>query len=103
MRTLFITDPECGDVCDAARDMIQKHIEAGEIEEIEVSEALRRGLDLGNPGGVPFLIHTSEATGEPFGKVFFHHRGDQLELSTAPSLIELTKEAEEQHDEADQG
>ncbi|MBA7599130.1 hypothetical protein ES703_06157 [subsurface metagenome] len=102
MKTYFITDPECGHICDDARLMIQEHIEAGEIEELEVAEALRRGIELSNPQGVPFLIHCSEATGDPFGKVFFHYKGDQLEFSTAPSLIELKKEAEEEHAEADQ-
>lgn len=95
MKTYFITDPECGEVCDLARDMLSKQIEAGEVEELEAADALRRGIELGNPQGVPFLLHQSEATGEPMGKVFFHYKGDQLELSTAPSLIELKQKAGE--------
>jgi hypothetical protein len=70
IKAVLFTDPECIQRCIDARQVVKKYLETGEIEEMDVSEGLKK-FNLGEPGGVPFIGIIAESTGECITQVYF--------------------------------
>ena len=87
MKAILFTDPECGQVCVDAEVAVEKYIEAGDVEKMEIKEGLQQ-FDLGEPEGIPFVGFISESTGKCVNKMYFHDEGGQLIVQPYPSVSE---------------
>lgn len=88
IKAIIFTDPECEKVCSDAIESMQEYIEKGEMEVLEVNEGLRKGYDLGNPEGVPFIGYISELTGRCLTRSFFHDEEGKIVLQRYASEVE---------------
>lgn len=93
LKGFLIVDPECGQPCNDAVEAMKEQIGAEEIEVLEPSEAIRRGIDLGTPDGLPFVCVQSEATGKCLTKMYFHDEEGKLILQPYPTVYEGGQEA----------
>lgn len=69
VKAILFVDPECGRRCDLAREKLKPYLDSGEVEEMEVTEGLKR-FNLGDPVGVPFIGIIAESTGECITQVY---------------------------------
>ena len=105
LKGYLIIDPECGQVCDDAIEAMKDQINAEEVEVVEVAEAQRRGIDIGDPEGVPFICISSERSQKCLTKMYFHDEEGNVVLQHYPSVSEEpveTHQEPEEHGEADQ-
>ena len=69
LKAYLFVDDECGRRCDIAREKLQKYLDTGEVEEMDVREGASR-FNLGEPAGVPFIGIIAESTGECITQVY---------------------------------
>lgn len=106
LKGYLIIDPECGQICDAAIEAMKKQIGAEEVEVLEAAEAQRRGIDIGDPEGVPFICVHSEASQKCLTKMYFHDEEGNVVLQPYPSVSEEPVETHQEpveHGQTDQG
>lgn len=106
LKGYLIIDPECGQVCDDAIEAMKEQIGADEVEVLEVAEAQRRGIDIGNPEGVPFICVHSDASQKCLTRMFFHDEKGEVIIQPYPSVSEQPVETHlesEEHGEAAEG
>jgi len=84
----LIIDPECGKICDDSIEAMKEYIGAEEVEVLEVTEALRRGIDLGNPEGLPVVCVHSEATNKCVTRMYFHDENGNIILQPYPTVYQ---------------
>jgi len=80
IKAIIFTDPECQRLCDDAIESMREYIQKGEMEVMEISEAQRRGYDLGDPEGVPFIGFMSESSKKCLTRSFFHDEDGKVTL-----------------------
>lgn len=88
LKGYLVIDPECGPICADAIEAMRVQIGADEIEVLEVAEAIRRGLDLGEPEGIPFVCVYSEASKKCLTRMFFHDEEGKVVLQKYPTTYE---------------
>jgi len=88
LKGYLIIDPECGEICEDAITAMKDYIGADEVEVLEASEAVRRGLDLGSPEGVPFVCVQSETSGKCLTKMYFHDEDGKVVLQPYPTVFQ---------------
>jgi len=88
IKAIIFTDPECRKICDDAIQAVKDQTGEGEIEVMDVTEAVRKGYDLGDPEGVPFLGFVSESTRKCINKAFFHDEQGKIILQRYGSEVE---------------
>jgi hypothetical protein len=70
IKAYLFTNPDCHERCDEARKVLKQYLDNGEVEEMDISEALRK-FRLGEPGGTPFVGVIAESTGECISQSYF--------------------------------
>jgi hypothetical protein len=95
LKGYLIIDPECSQICDDAIKAMKDQIGAQEVEVLEVAEAIRRGIDLGEPEGVPFVCIHSETSQKCLTKMYFHDEEGKVVIQPYPSVHEPEKEISE--------
>lgn len=88
IKAIIFTDPECKKLCDDAIQSMEEYIKKGEMEVMEVGEALKQGYDLGDPEGVPFIGFVSESTRKCINKAVFHDEHSGVVLQRYVSEVE---------------
>lgn len=103
IKAVIFTDPECKKPCEDAIESMRGYIEQGELEVMDVADAIQQGYDLGNPEGVPFIGFISENTKKCITKSFFHDEEGNITLQRYGSEVEgeTTPEEGEEALEAD--
>ena len=94
IKAILFYDPECGVPCDDAFEAIKKVTGVDEIEQMTVTEGLRK-YDLGTVEGYPFIGFISEATGKCLNKAFFHDEDGNLVIQRYPSIVEQKVETKQ--------
>jgi hypothetical protein len=88
IKAIIFTDPECQKLCNDAIESMKEYIEKGEMEVMEITEALRQGYDLGDPEGVPFIGFVSESRKKCLTRSFFHDEDGKVTLQRYSSELE---------------
>ncbi len=88
IKAVIFTDPECRKVCDDAIESMEEYITTGEMEVMEIGEALKQGYDLGDPEGVPFIGFISESSKKCLTKSFFHDEEGKITLQRYGAELE---------------
>lgn len=88
IKAVIFTDPMCERVCDDAIESMEEYIAKGEMEVMEIGEALRQGYDLGDPEGVPFIGFISESSKKCLTKSFFHDEEGKITLQRYGAELE---------------
>ena len=88
IKAIIFTDPECQKLCSDAVDSMKEYIQKGEMEVMEIGEALKQGYDLGDPEGVPFIGFMSESTKKCINKAVFHDEEGRVVLQRYVSEVE---------------
>ncbi|GAI00777.1 unnamed protein product [marine sediment metagenome] len=88
IKAVIFTDPECKKPCDDAIESMAEYIAKGEMEVMEISEAIRQGYDLGEPEGVPFIGFISESSKKCLTRSFFHDEEGKITLQRYGAEVE---------------
>ncbi len=88
IKAVIFTDPECEKLCSDAIDSMSEYVETGEMEVMEVGEAISQGYDLGDPEGVPFIGFISESSKKCINKAMFHDEDGKIVLQRYISELE---------------
>jgi hypothetical protein len=88
IKAIIFTDPECATVCEDAVASMKDYIESGEMEVMEIGEALEKGFELGEPEGVPFIGYVSERTKKCLSKAMFHDEGGNIVVQRYVTEVE---------------
>ncbi|GAI71788.1 unnamed protein product [marine sediment metagenome] len=80
IKAVIFTDPECEKLCNDAIESMEKYIQKGEMEVMEIGEARKQGYDLGEPEGVPFIGFMSESSKKCLTRSFFHDEDGKITL-----------------------
>ena len=88
IKAIIFTDPECEKLCDDAIDSMKEYVEKGEMEVMEIGEALTQGYDLGEPEGVPFIGFVSDSSRKCLTKSFFHDEDGKVTLQRYGAELE---------------
>lgn len=88
IKAIIFTDPECEKLCSDAIDSMSEYVEKGEMEVMEVGEAISQGYDLGDPEGVPFIGFISESSKKCLTKSFFHDEEGKVTLQRYGAELE---------------
>lgn len=86
LKGYLIVDPECHQACEAAVETIKELTGAGEVEVLEASQALLRGLDLSDVEGVPVVLIYSEVTGKRLNVFHFFDEEGKVLAQVVPSI-----------------
>lgn len=76
IKAYLFTEPECVKRCDEAREKIKSYLQNGEIEEMDVTEGVKK-FNLGDPAGIPFIGIIAESTGECITQVYFPDKEEE--------------------------
>lgn len=88
IKAIIFTDPECEKLCSDAIDSMGEYVETGEMEVMEVGEAISQGYDLGDPEGVPFIGFVSESSKKCINKAMFHDEDGNIVLQRYVAELE---------------
>jgi len=88
IKAVIFTDPECKKPCEDAIESMREYIDQGELEVMDVADAIQQGYDLGDPEGVPFIGFISEKSKKCITRSFFHDEEGAITLQRYGAKVE---------------